>query len=82
MSDVHSAFHDENARCQECGQMPPDHDPICPYNPALNVSDPSTVLIELEAKLHDLECSDTPDFEAIAELATKIESVRSHVPGK
>ena len=80
MSDIHNAFQDENARCRECGQMPPDHDQICPNNPALNASDPCTVLAELEEKLSKLEASETPNFEAIAELAAKIESVRSHVP--
>ena len=73
------SFHDENTRCIECGMFPPDHDQICPNNPALNTSDPATVLAELEARLSEMECLPNPDFEAIAELAAKIESVRSHI---
>lgn len=81
MSDeaISDGFLDENSRCPECGNFPPDHDPICPYNPALNTSDPASVLKDLEAKLEKLEGSPTPDFDAITELITKIESVRSHV---
>jgi len=80
MSDnIHESFMDENSRCPECGMFPPDHDVICPHNPALNMSDPATVLADLEAQLKKLECSELPDFDAISELASKIESVRSHV---
>lgn len=75
-------FLDEKERCPECGQFPPDHDVICPYNPALNVADPSTVLAELEARLKKLECAELPDFDAIAEVAAQIESVRSHIRGQ
>ncbi len=77
--NVADGFIDENTRCEECGQFPPDHEPICPNNPALSVADPATVLKDLEAKLAKLENSSTPDFEIIAELLAKIESVRSHV---
>jgi len=77
--NVAEGFMDENARCAECGMFPPDHDPVCPNNPALSVRDPATVLKDLEDKLAKLENSTTPDFEVIAELLAKIESVRSHV---
>ncbi len=77
--NIADGFMDENSRCEECGQFPPDHEPICPNNPDLNVSDPATVLKDLEARLSKLENSTTPDFEVIAELLAKIESVRSHV---
>jgi len=70
---------DENSRCPECGMFPPDHDPVCPYNPALHAASPADVLRELEEKLRELECSDMPDFEAIADLLARIESVRSNV---
>ena len=80
MSDnIADGFLDENVRCEECGQFPPDHEPICPNNPALSVSDPATVLKELEEKLSKLENSTNPDFEVITELLSKIESVRSHI---
>lgn len=59
--------------------FPPDHDIICPNNPALRQSDPATALKELVCKLNQLECSPTPDFEAIAEIAAKIESAKSYV---
>jgi hypothetical protein len=72
-------FLNENERCPECGQFPPDHDVICPHNPELNVADPAAVLADLEAKLKELECSDCPDFNAIAEIVSQIESVKSHV---
>ena len=77
--NIAEGFIDENTRCEECGQFPPDHEPICPNNPALNASDPATVLKDLEAKLAELENSTTPDFEVITDLLSKIESVRSHV---
>ncbi len=76
---IADGFMDENTRCEECGQFPPDHEPICPNNPALSAADPATVLEELEAKLAKLENSSTPDFEVITDLLAKIESVRSHV---
>jgi hypothetical protein len=76
---IADGFMDESTRCPECGMFPPDHDEICPHNPALNISDPASVLKELEAKLLKLETSESPDFEVIGELLAKIESVRSHV---
>ncbi len=77
--NISDGFMDENARCDECGQFSPDHEPICPNNPALSTRDPATVLKELEDKLAKLENSTAPDFEIIADLLAKIESVRSHV---
>jgi len=59
--------------------FPPDHDIICPNNPALRQSDPVTALKDLVCKLHQLECSTTPDFDAIAEIAAKIESAKSYL---
>ncbi len=76
---IAEGFMDENTRCEECGQFPPDHDPICPNNPALSVANPADVLKDLESRLSKLENSTTPDFEVIADLLAKIESVRSHV---
>lgn len=75
------SFLDENARCHECGMFPPDHDIICPNNPALRQSDPVSAMKELVERLRQLECSCTPDFEAIADVAAKIESAKCYIPG-
>jgi len=77
--DIHNSFIDEGSRCPECGMFPPDHDAICPNNPALHAVTPADVLRELEETLRELECSDMPDFEAIADVLARIESVRSNV---
>lgn len=79
MSDIHESFMDETQRCPECGMFPPDHDPVCPHNPMLRAVTPADVLMELQEKLKNLECSDEPDFEAIADLLNRIESVKSNV---
>jgi len=77
--DIHNSFIDENQRCPECGMFPPDHDPICPNNPALHSITPADALRELEEKLRELESSDMPDFEAITDILARIESVKSNV---
>ena len=77
--NIHGSFMDENARCPECGMFPPDHDPVCPHNPALHAITPADALRELEEKLKELECSDMPDFDAITDLLARIESVKSNV---
>ena len=77
--NIHDSFMDENARCLECGMFPPDHDPVCPNNPALHAVSPADALRDLEEKLRELEGSDMPDFEAIADLLARIESVKSNV---
>lgn len=77
--NIHNSFVDEDSRCPECGMFPPDHDPICPNNPALHSISPADALRELEEKLRKLESSEMPDFEAIADILARIESVRSNV---
>lgn len=83
MTDMHDnqngSFMDEASRCHECGMFPPDHDPICPNNPALSQTLPADALKKLEDELRVLEAASEPDFEAIAELLTKIESLRSYI---
>jgi hypothetical protein len=76
---ISEGFLNENERCKECGQFPPDHDPICPNNPALNVSNPEDVLAELLEKLAKAEEACEPDFARLTELLNRIESVRSHI---
>jgi hypothetical protein len=80
---ISEGFLDENSRCRECNQMPPDHDIACPYNAAFTrEEDPESIrktIMELELKLGDLECAEEPDFEAIGELLAKIESLRSYI---
>lgn len=83
MGEVHSnsSFLDENVRCCECGMFPPDHDIICPNNPALRQSDPVSAMKELVERLRQLESSSNPDFEAIADVAAKIESAKCYLQG-
>jgi len=77
--DIHSSFKDESSRCPECGMFPPDHDAVCPNNPELHQITPADALKELEEQLRELECSDMPDFEAIADVLARIESVKSNM---
>ena len=77
--DIHNSFIDEGSRCPECGMFPPEHDDICPNNPALHAVTPADALKELEEKLMELEGSEMPDFEAIADVLARIESVKSNV---
>lgn len=78
-SDIHGSFQDESSRCPECGMFPPEHDAVCPNNPSLHLVTPADALKELEERLKELESSDMPDFEEIADVLARIESVKSNI---